>query len=692
MQAYYVAFLLGLGLRASASLNVSTVVDRAIAQLEADLQTKFESGLSRSSASGRSHKKTTPFSQALDQLDSLVMRSIDILRDEHGHEHEEARELVSAELANRQSFFPNGDHGVNVLDQVNQACFSQTRVSCNPNQWFRNINGQCNNLNNPLWGAAGTAFKRLVPSRYKDGRSEPIGGGTSPGGNPRFYNIGSCLSNQPTQLPNARVVSTQFHPDFNVPSNVYTHMVTQMGQFLDHDVTLTPETALEHCCDTPQNSGCFPISIPQNDYFYSTVSRTCMDFSRSTSFCSNQNSQRQQVNDITSFIDCSQVYGSDNALANQLRFGNFRGRLFFSTTGGRHVMLPQINGEFTAGDIRATEMPGLATMHTLLLREHNRIADDLHRINPQLNDENLYQRARAMVIAEFQHVIYGEYLPVLFGQNVMSQFGLWSSNGYSRYNANFNPSISNAFATAAYRFGHSMIQGLINLVHESTRSVQESFQLKDNFNKLDKYFGNNGAGMQRILNGLITQPAQDMDRFVVDDVTNHLFPENGQNFGSDLIARNIQRGRDHGLPGYNDYRQWCGMPTVCSWNQRPAEISQNNWNQLRQLYQTPWDIDIFVAGLAETPFQGGVTGRIFQCIKAFQFQELKYGDRYFFTHSQQAGSFNFNQLRNIQQRTLADIICDNTEITVTKSNVFLLQSRDRPCFFRNNLNTQLFAF
>ncbi|TRY80536.1 hypothetical protein TCAL_13143 [Tigriopus californicus] len=675
------------------SQNISFVVDRAIAQLAKELESRFIDGSAHSAAKSRSHKKTTPRSRSMDKFNSLVERSISLLTAESNLDTETARQAVSDELKSRAlQGLDRNDNGLNALNQFNNLCFRETRERCNSRQWFRNINGQCNNLNNPLWGAAGSAFKRLVPSRYQDGRGVPVGG--TLGGQKFFNNVPTfpqCLSNQPQNLPNPRLVSTVFHPDVNAPSNQVTHMVTQFGQFLDHDLTLTPEADIEHCCDTPSNPECFSIAVPRNDFFYSRVSRTCLDLSRSTAFCTNRNTQRQQFNEITAFLDGSNVYGSDDATARQLRFGNFNGQLFHSTTNN-HVMLPQINGEFTAGDTRATEMPGLATMHTLFLREHNRITIQLKRINPRLDDENLYQRARAMVIAQMQHITYNEYLPVILGPTIVSNYGILSNNGFTNYNPSVNPSISNSFATAAYRFGHSMIQGLIQLVHETTRNVQESFQLKDEFFKLDKYFGNNGAGMQRLLNGLITQPAQSMDRFVVDDVTNFLFPEDGENFGSDLVARNIQRGRDHGLPGYNDYRQWCGMPISCNWNQRPAEISQGNWNQLRALYQNPWDIDLFVAGLAEQPFSGGITGRTFQCIKTKQFFDLKFGDRFFFTHSNQAGSFNFNQLRNIQSRSLADIICDNTQISVTKRNVFLLNSPDRPCFASNSLQMNLFAF
>ena len=115
------------------------------------------------------------------------------------------------------------------------------------------------------------------------------------------------------------------------------------------------------------------------------------------------------------------------------------------------------------GDLRVNENPNLAVIHSLFMKEHNRIANTLAQVNPHWsnNDEKLYQEAKRILNAEWQHIIYNEWLPIILGDRFMSRFGLYPiDNGYSQlYRDDFDPRITNAFATAAFRFGHSLIPG-----------------------------------------------------------------------------------------------------------------------------------------------------------------------------------------------------------------------------------------
>ncbi len=160
-----------------------------------------------------------------------------------------------------------------------------------------------------------------------------------------------------------------------------------------------------------------------------------------------------------------------------------------------------------------------------------------------------------------------------------------------------------------------------------------------------------------------------------------------------LVCRNIHRSRDHGLPGYNVFREKCGLPPACSWTWAPQEIPHSTWTYLSDLYYHPSHIDLFTAGLAEIPVTGGSLGTTFACIVGSQFQKLKDGDKFFFSHTGIPNSFTNKQYLAISQRSLADILCDNTDFDETPTDAFKLSSDCnpwRPCSDRIELDVGLF--
>jgi len=501
-----------------------------------------------------------------------------------------------------------------------------------------------------------------------------------------------CVEDATVALPNARLVSALFHDDdVNAESTEVTHMVTQWGQFLDHDIVLTPEEEAHDCCHDDSDQYCMQISVPSDDYFYGEHGITCLEFSRSVGFCEEDiaidSAEHNQLNAITAYVDASNVYGSSEAERDTLRALDGTGKLAVD----EYNLLPFLGAdERKAGDVRAREMPGLATMHTLWVREHNRLCDALtnHKdVTSDWTDDDYFENARRILIAEMQKVVYGEYLPVVMGDDGMKEWDLELSRD-SKYDSNADPSISNSFATAAYRFGHSMIQGLIEMYTEASNTAASSYELGQNYFDMTNYEANSGDGMEQILTGLCKQAAQGMDRHCTVEVTNKLFANVGETpgVGGDLVSRNIQRGRDHGLPSYTAFYREFGpsdQDAMDCWDYRPSQITSENWNILKTIYQHPHHIDLFVGGLAEKPYKDGLTGATFQGIKGRQFKDLKDGDRWFFTHE---GNMDRNEYNEIMDRTLADIICDNTAMSKIPENVFLVGSKDKNCPSSSSLN------
>lgn len=228
---------------------------------------------------------------------------------------------------------------------------------------------------------------------------------------------------------------------------------------------------------------------------------------------------------------------------------------------------------------------------------------------------------------------------------------------------------------------------------------------------------------------------------IAQEVTNHLFQEHGHNFGQDLIARNLQRSRDHALGSYAEFREFCGLsPLSQSWNKKPKEISQETWDKFKTVYGNPMEIELFTGGVSEKPEMLSVVGPTFACLISYQFFLLKHGDRFFFTHQckkfprknrrkmskydrkfyyqiksglmdrdmitrlmTQRETKNCDAFRvftprernEIRKRTLGDIICENTKsIAGTTQFVNLAESGSNlylPCDQRSPLDLSVFT-
>ncbi len=319
---------------------------------------------------------------------------------------------------------------------------------------------------------------------------------------------------------------------------------------------------------------------------------------------------------------------------------------------------------------------------SVFLREHNRIATEFGKLRPDWNDEKIFQETRRIIAAELQQITYDQFLPSILGQQAMKDYELELPADHSKhttYNDKIDATIFNSFATAAYRFGHTLVNGLIKLYMD--KDIVSQYNVRDNYLIPDRITNENHQGLSGydlILNGLIRQHSQAYDGEIHTDMTNHLF-KTAEFVGSDLAARNIQRGRDHGLPSYHAFRQYCNLQDLTeNWAEdgRPADISQTAWNKLRLAgYTSPRDVDLYTAGLSEIPVPGSLSGPTFVCLQGTQFQRLMKGDRFFFTHSDVSGAFSTEQLVALRGRTLGDIICENSALKEAPHNVFYVESQ-----------------
>ena len=505
---------------------------------------------------------------------------------------------------------------------------------------IRTLDGSDNNRKHPEWGSTGEALMRMTSVAYEDGISTPAGAGRP---SPRA--VSNAISAQTALVENARG---------------FTDLTWVWGQFIDHDIDLT---------GAAEPAEPWAIPVPAGDpYFDPDATGTAtIDFSRSAYQIGTGDSAanpRQQINQISAFLDGSAVYGSTEERAKALR--TFDGGKLKTSEGD---LLP-FNSEglenaggnsdtlFLAGDIRANENVALTSMHTVWVREHNRIATELARGYPRplkgrMYDEMIYQSARAIVIAQIQAITYNEFLPTVLGADALEPY-----RGYDR---SVNPGIGNIFSTGCYRFGHSMLSPeLMRLADDGTTIDAGNLALRDAFFAPGEIMDH---GIDSILRGAANQVAQQIDPMVVDDVRNFLFGPPGAG-GFDLASLNIQRGRDHGLPDYNQARIDLGLEPVESFDEITSDPAFAE--ALEQLYGDVNNVDVWAAGLAENHMPNAGVGELMYTVMVDQFERIRDGDRHWYQKV-----FKGHLLKTIEQTTLSDVIQRNTNVTGLQQNVFL---------------------
>lgn len=504
--------------------------------------------------------------------------------------------------------------------------------SAPPAAEFRTPSGAHNNPDDPDMGRAETTMSRMAQAEYADGLSAPSGQALP---NPRA--VSNLVASQNESRLNARGAS-----DY----------LWQWGQFVDHDLTL----AREHMPHEPM-----PIPVPPGDEHFdpSGTGAAEIPFDRSEyDPQTGQSGPREQINSLSAYVDASQVYGSSETRALALRRMDGSGKLRTSgddllplnTTG-----LPNNPSDdpslFVAGDVRANEQVALTAMHTLFVREHNRLVDLIAAAEPGLSGEMLYQRARTILIAKVQRITYEEFIPLLLGEDALAP--------YTGYDPQVDASLDNEFATVAFRLGHSLLSPtLLRLDAEGQTIPEGDLPLRSAFFFTPDQLVEAG-GIEPLLRGLAAQQAQELDTLVVDDVRNFLFGPPGDG-GRDLIALNLQRARDHGLPAYNELRRSLGLTAKATF----ADVSSDPETQSRlaAAYYSVELIDPWIGCMAEDHLPGAMVGELAFTILKQQFEALRDGDRFWY-ENEDAVSFSALGRAEVEQASLSRIIRNNTDIS-----------------------------
>lgn len=488
-----------------------------------------------------------------------------------------------------------------------------------PGVIYRSIDGSGNNLADTGLNAVGADFSRIGVAHFADG-----------------------VSTLRTDLPNARTVSNLVVAgDGATTPNAegLSGMMYAWGQFIDHDINLTLSDNVTH----------IDIAVPADDPTLSgsiSLTRSVIDPLTGVA-----GKPATTTNNVTGWIDGSMVYGSDAATAASLRGAGG----YLLTSDGNN--LPIVDGAYVAGDIRVQENPDLTALQTLFLREHNRQVDKLKLAHPDWTGDQLYEQARAIVTAEIAHITYNEFLPHLLGANAIKP--------YRGYKADVDASLTEEFAGAAYRLGHSIVSANLEKTDEQGNIIGTAVTLKDAFFQDPADFAAD-SGADGLLRHLSNDLSNALDVHIVDDLRNFLF---GPSAGLDLAAINLQRGRDLGLGTLNETRAALGLKPYTSFAQITSDATTAA--ALQAAYGDVNKVELWIGGLAEDHTAGAMVGQTFGVIIAAQFEALRDGDRLWYQNQ----GFDPITMREIEGTTLSSLILQNTDTEHMQSDAFVFYER-----------------
>lgn len=306
------------------------------------------------------------------------------------------------------------------------------------------------------------------------------------------------------------------------------------------------------------------------------------------------------------------------------------------------------------------------SVYNLFLRQHNRLAIKLLSLNPQWNEDKVFEEARKINTAIYQHIVFNELLPLLLGRRVYETFKLAPKrHGYSyAYESDKYPNTLNEF-TFAFRL-HSMVNTFMGRADASLKG--------QGISRIDEYLFNVTTyvhGADGILYGSLINPTYYSSPFVSYWLNHHLFDK--FQMKASLPAITNQRTRDHGIPAYYKYRELCGLGSVKSWSDLYTTIPEPTVNLLRQLYDSPLSVEFYAGGSSERPIDEAILPPTFACIIAKQFHDIKHYDRYFYEFGNDVNTrFSESQLIQIRYASMAWLLCQHTDLKQVQENPFLL--------------------
>ncbi len=597
---------------------------------------------------------------------------------------------------------------------------------------YRSLDGTCNNLLFPNRGASMQFYRRgREGAEYAD-------------------NVSLKVTDRPNERSISNVIGAQAQPPLVDPIP-HSMMAVMFGQFINHDFE-DNVTKNQFVREVDGVSVFLSIPIldaddpacflgPAGSVFRCGPEDPPINIAYRPSDGEIFQGKFEVYNRATSYLDLDIVYGTDESTANALREFNdgrllaeeFNGITSFglpfnfsnlppsrATTGlvTSTTFLDFPDNEVpTTGDHRSAENIALTMFHTLFLREHNRLAAALAVEHPDWDDERLFQEARRINIAQYQNVVMYEYAPEEFGSIFAGQLG-----PYKGYQPTVDPTTSMVFATAAFRYGHSSLASYPPIDESgqvSTFAIPPFLPAGSDL----PFVGQPGGaftpmtmaviagGYENVIRGLVAKRVAPVDTRYIDQIRN--IPAG--NDVIDLLALDIQRGRNNGVPNYERVRlayypgerstrriyrgqdcpphlrsrdevdpMACFLRITANDPANPSPAEADLAASLRDLYGKVTRVDAIVGLLAEPPVQGSSFGKTQGSIIIDQYRRARAGDRFWFENNQ----FDSNDLTTIRGTTMSALLERNFNVDLPES-VFLTPGEDTEELTVNNVAPSL---
>ncbi|KAJ8731719.1 hypothetical protein PYW08_014449 [Mythimna loreyi] len=562
---------------------------------------------------------------------------------------------LNAVLYDCVSGLPVNSTQLRIYEQRNNTEICTVDVKpCDPEEWQR-VDGSCNNLKYPSRGTHRTPSSRVLPLDF------------SPNYEPRKASDGG-------DLELVRKLRTDLLSSGKVSEMKLTQLVSYYLLFSIADVVAIHDITnyvmkITYCC-TPEGKKdyrCTPIKVPVHDPVHRFSGISCMNLTRPQTFqtfgCLDNGTDFVRVAFQTPLFDLSNTYNFKPGFSDRIR--TFKNGLLKIETAENGYLFPESDPNST--ECYLNQRPQETRCHKYVLngvlgsnflnihfyRQHNKIAEELGKLNPSWNDDRLFFTARNINIAISLQILLYELLPIILGKKNLIRDGIICEDGGFRdvYDENIPPQMSDEYVYVN-RWYHVIQEATMKFYDKDGHFVKTYpmvnatahtglFAIDDNF--------------VYITQGSFRQPSGAFDFVIDSDMGNRIL--DGAQRASDVGSSDLAKGRYFGFPPYIKYKEFCTKRSYKEFSDLKDSFSPERLYRIMQNYKSPSDIDLMGGLWGEKYVKGGMVPETLYCLVVEQLKRTIASDRYWFERSKRPHAFTKDQLKAIRKVTIASVLC-----------------------------------